>query len=238
VKKLTGILIGMALALGSAAASANVVYTFSAAGFTENVAMQGTARFDFSNDARTLTLTLTDNVDPTQYVLSEISGLRFSFSQAPTAMTLTGVSAPQVIDCSNLAGSSCPSVQGSPDLYGWGTTASDGVMTLGAGFSDGTFGYQPYDIVNRNYIAPGGSGGLSDPANNPLLVGPVTFTFALEGLSYVPEVTSTTFLFGDPAEVPGPRAVPEPESLALFGIGLLAAVFATSRNRRRVRNAA
>ena len=194
--KLATLLFGSTLAVASVGASANVIYTFIADGVTESVAQQATARFDFAN-ANTLTLTLTDNVDPTAFLMSELSGLSFTFSQAPTALTLTGVNATSVIDCSNLSGSSCPPAGDIPALYGWGSALSGGAMTLGAGYSGSDFGWAPFDIVNQNYVAPG-SGGLSDPANNPLLVGPVVFTFHVQGLNYIPEVTSATFLFGDP----------------------------------------
>ena len=213
-----------ALVAASTGASANFIQVFHADGVTESVSQQATARFDFAN-ANTLTLTLTDNVDPTEFLMSELSGLSFTFAQAPTSVTLTGVSASSVIDCSNVAGSSCPPAANIPAFYGWGNTLDAGAMTLGAGYSGSDFGWAPFDIVNQNYLAPG-SGGLSDPANNPLLVGPVVFTFQLQGLNSMPQVTSATFLFGDPD---WRFRLPEPASLALVGLGLLAAVFAIRR---------
>jgi hypothetical protein len=68
-------------------------------------------------------------------------------------------------------------------------------------------------------------------------VGPVTFTFALTGLDFIPEVSSATFLFGRvPNAVDGrdPPGVPEPQSVALLGLGLLAAAWSFRRKRHPV----
>ena len=181
MNKYAKLAIAGALVAVSTAASANLIQTFTANGVTENVAQQATARFNFAS-ASTFTITLTDNVDPTAFLISELSGLEFTLSQTPTSLTLTGVNAASVIDCSNVGGSSCPPASDIPAFYGWGTTLDAGAMTLGAGYSGSDFGWAPFDIVNQNYVAPG-SGGLSDPANNPLLVGPVVFTFQCKGLA-------------------------------------------------------
>ncbi len=100
-------------------------------------------------------------------------------------------------------------------------------FALGAGFDGSSFAYQPYGIVNANYAV---SGGLGYPAVNPLLVGPVTFNFALTGLRFAPEVNSVVFAFGDPSFGIGTEAsVPEPQSLALLAAGLLAAGWVSRR---------
>jgi hypothetical protein len=219
MRKFAQTLIAGALATFAGFAAANVIYTFNAAGVTEDVAQQGTAVFDFSDDATTLTITLTDNVVPTESILSEISGLAFSFTVAPTAVTLVSANATGVVDCTNTSADSCPPADNAPPLYGWGATLQGGLVSLGAGYSNGSFAFQPFDIVNAMYTGAG----LADPANNPLLVGPVSFTFSLQGLPFVPEVRSTTFMFGDPIALDA-VAVPEPGSLALLAIALLGAV--------------
>ena len=223
--KIRQVAVAAALLVASSLASANVQYTFYASGVTESYSQQGTALFNFSNDGSSLSITLTDTVDPTAAVLSSITGLQFGLSSVPTGMSLTSVTAAQVVDCTN-SSSPCPPGSGSSP-YGWGSMATGSGFALGAGFDGSSFSYQPYGIVNANYLA---TGGLGDPASNPLLVGPVTFNFALSGLRYAPEVNSVVFEFGDPISI---TAVPEPQSLALLAAGLLAAGWISRRKYLR-----
>ncbi|MHB8723994.1 MAG: PEP-CTERM sorting domain-containing protein [Casimicrobiaceae bacterium] len=221
------LIVAAGFALASSLASANVQYTFYANGVTESYAEQGLALFSFSSDGSSLSITLTDTVNPTTAVQSAITGLQFTLSSAPTAISLTSVTPTSVIDCSGLSGSSCPAGVGSTP-YGWSTTLSGNAFALGNGSE---FSYQPFGIVNANYLS-GGTGGLGTPSNNPLLIGPVTFNFALTGLHYAPEANSVVFLFGDTTEAPTSR-VPEPQSLALLAIGLMAAGWVSRRKYRR-----
>ena len=246
------LLVALAMLLGASAASATVTYTFVADGVTNSVSQQGTAVFAFSDDATSLTITLTDNVNPTAFIASELDGLLFTLTETPTALDLLSVTPQSVINCNGVVGptNSCPAGTGT-DPYGWGSTQNGANFALGAGFTGSGFSYHPYAIVNENYLAPGGQGGLSNNQHNPLLVGPVTFTFSLSGLSFVPEISSVTFLFGtvpdsqqgectgatcDPPPCTngncGDQNVPEPPAVALLGLALLAAGWAA---RRRVR---
>ncbi len=223
-------IVGAGLLCAASLASANIQYTFYASGVTESYAQQGQAIFSFANDGSSLSITLNNTVSPTSAIQSEISGLSFAFSTAPTSMSLVSVTPTQVIDCSN-SSSPCPTGAGSSP-YGWGVTLSSGAAALGAGFDGSSFAYEPYGIVNANYLSIAGAGGLSTPSNNPLLVGPVTFTFALSGLTYAPELSSVVFAFGDPDLLPA-AAVPEPQSLALVAIGLLVTGWAGRRKQLR-----
>jgi hypothetical protein len=210
----------------SSLASANIMYTFHADGMTDSASQEATAVFNFSS-ANSFTLTLTNNVDPTADILSELDGLMFSFTDTPLSLQLLSVAPSSVVDCSALP---CQTITGNTPYYGWGASASGGDITLGAGFtSPSDFTYHPYGIINQNFDGSK----LNDPVYNPLLVGPVTYTFAMTGLDTVPEISSTTFLFG---KLPNPQSgipVPEPNSLALLGAGLLAFVWASRRKKIR-----
>lgn len=227
--KQLSLVVAVALLCTSQVVTANVQYTFYANGVTENYSQQGSALFNFSNDGSSLSITLTDTVSPTPAIISEITGLDFTMSTAPTGISLVSVTGGSVVDCTNSA-SPCPPGSGSSP-YGWGVLGSSNGAALGAGFDSTGFSYQPYGIVNTNYLSAVGSGQLDAPSTNPLLVGPVTFTFALTGMPYAPEVNSVVFKFGDPVDLPS--RVPEPESLALFAAALLAAGFVSRRRRVR-----
>jgi hypothetical protein len=230
IRKLLG---AVGLALIASSASASVTYTFTSDGVTDGKAQQGTAVFVFSNDGSQLSITLTDNVAPTGFIASELDGFTFSLSQAPTTQTLLSVVPQSVINCTNVSGSTCPAGDGSSP-YGYGSLLTGNEIQFGAGFTGSGFSYHPYAIVNADYVAPGGGGGLSNNQHNPLLVGPVTFTFALTGLTSAPEVMDVSFLFGtNPDAQPGTPVctnggcpspdvgVPEPQTVALLGVGLL-----------------
>jgi len=224
-----GLLIGLACVLSSSAAMANVVYTWTADGVTEGVAQRGTAVFSFASPSL-LTITLSDDVVPTALIASVLDGLIFTLSSGPSGQSLGTVSPSAVINCSGSTAPCPPGTGASP--FGWGTTQSGATLTLGAGFTGSGFSYHPYGIVNSAYSAPGGNGGLSNPQHNPLLVGPVTFNISLLGLTSIPEITSVTFLFGTvPNAQTGvdPPTVPEPQSLALVGLGLLLLARTASR---------
>jgi PEP-CTERM motif len=231
------LMIGFGWLMAASAATAGIISTWTANGVTEGVAQRGTAVFNFISPTQ-LSITLTDDVVPTALIASILDGLVFTLSNAPSGQSLGSVGATAIVNCTNST-TPCPPGGGSSP-YGWGTTLSGNTLTLGAGFSGGTFGYHPYGIVNSNYSAPGGNGGLSNNQHNPLLIGPVTFDITLTGLTSIPDIVGVSFLFGTVpnAQTGGGTSgdIPEPQSLALVGLGLL--ILGSFSRRRLVKSAA
>lgn len=217
MKKILGLIVVGVLALAPVAGATS--FTFSTTSTVDNYGVSATASFNFTGS--NLVLMLNNTTPNVLHIAQELDGISWS------GFTLTGspiVAAAGVIDCEDYSGSACPAELPMPSSpYHWGLVADK--LAAGSG------SYHPFAIVDT-YTAPGGKGGISNSSHNPLLLGPVTFTFAYSGSPT--QVTDVKFLWGTSGTPtdgvctgdncpPPPPPVPEPASLLLLGSGLIGA---------------
>jgi hypothetical protein len=188
----------------------------------------------FTTGAGTLFISLTDlQANPTD-VAQLISDLDFTLSGGQTTGTLSSSSGTQI----NVAGNGTFAL-GSTGSTGWGlnNNVAGGLQLDALGFIG------PAGLI----IGPPGAGGTYSNANgsiagngphNPFLNQTATFSLLIAGLNADSIITSATFSFGTVPginvpgipQLPGGK-IPEPASIALLGIGLLA--FGASRRSRK-----
>ena len=223
-----------ALAFASLQASATVIQysTPSGASVGDGPVI---ANATFTTSTNLLTIVLTDLLINPKSVGQLISDLDFVLSGGQTTGTLSSSSGQQITVAGN--GSF---VLGSTGTTGWGLNNNvagglqlDALGFIGpAGLLIGPPGGATYAAANSSIAGNG--------PHNPFLNQTATFNIAIAGLSDTSTVTSATFSFGTTPgiNVPGipgppspPRVTPEPASIALLGIGLLA--FAGSRRSRK-----
>ena len=246
----------LAIGLGTMVSAANAtLFTLTTTIGNDSTPISATADFSWSGD--TLDLTLTNTTDGISKTIQELTGFTFMLSGSPTYVSVTGLAdgtancigiaanTPCVIDGTDVSpfGDPVDLTPHNPAPDGWAFLPGYALFTFGAG--DGSF--KPYGIVNGTVVGTGHPDNTSNPEHNPLLLGPVDFHFLFDGSTFdsPPTITGVQFYWGTGGDhragactsecsgIPsGDQPVPEPQTLALVAMALLA--MAAYRRRRGV----
>lgn len=174
----------------------------------------------------TVTITLNNNLTNSQVVsvIQNVSGVYFQVSGYNGGAV--SLSASNSTQSTNIDGAGNAVLAGAVNPTGWAAGHSGTTITACVVCA---FGIGPTAGPEQTIIGGTGSGAYgnangsiagNDP-HNPFLVGTVTFTLVVPGVTVNSTFTNVVIQFGTEATPPQTQQVPEPASMFLLGTGLL-----------------
>ena len=174
----------------------------------------------------TVTITLNNNLTNAQVisVIQNVSGVYFQASgYNGGAVSLSGSNSTQ---STNIDGSGNGTLAGAVNPTGWAAGHSGSTITVCVICA---FGISSPAGPDQTLIGGSGSGAYANAngsiadnnPHNPFLVGTVTFTLVVPGVTANSTFSNVVVQFGTTATPPAIQQVPEPASMLLLGTGLL-----------------
>lgn len=186
----------------------------------------------------TVTITLNNNLTNAQVisVAQNISGVYFQASgYNGGAVSLSGSSSTQ---STNIANGGTGTLAGAVNPTGWGAGHSGSTITVCVVCAFGVSSPAGPDqtIIGGDGVGPyanaNGSVAGNDP-HNPFLVGTVTFTLIVPGVTVNSTFSNVVIQFGTTATPPQTQEIPEPASMLLLGSGLIGVAAGFRRRFRK-----
>jgi hypothetical protein len=186
----------------------------------------------------TVTITLNNNLTNAQVVsvIQNISGVYFQVSGYNGGAV--SLSASNSTQSTNVANDGTGVLAGAVNPTGWAAGNSGNTIALCVVCAFGIVSPAGPDqtIIGGDgvgpYSAANGSIAGNDP-HNPFLVGTVTFTLVVPGVTVDSTFSNVVLQFGTEATPPQTQEVPEPASMFLLGSGLVGAAAGLRRRRNK-----